>query len=111
MNKETLDALARGETLVNYREGGNSMKPLILHRQPVTIAPVNPSLVEKGDIVIAKVHGRVFCHLVTALEGDRVQISNNHGHINGWTTRDHIYGIVTHVADDERPRAMAKVRR
>lgn len=35
----------------------------------------------------------------TAIEGDRYQISNNHGHINGWTTRTKIYGIVTEIFD------------
>lgn len=84
------------------------MRPIINHRQAVTVSPVDSSKVEKGDVVIAKVHGRIFCHLISAVDGDRIQISNNHGFVNGWTTREHVFGIVTHVEGIPRPRIAGK---
>ena len=65
---------------VELKEGGNSMTPIIGHREPVTLSPLDISKLEIGDIVLAKVRGHYYTHLVTALEGDRVQISNNHKH-------------------------------
>jgi hypothetical protein len=85
--------LDQGEPSVTFRPRGHSMEPLIRDGQSVTVRklqagdPVTP-----GMIVLAKVKGRVYLHLVSAVDGDRIQISNNHNHVNGWTTRDRIYG-------------------
>lgn len=76
--------IAAGEVVVN-RESGNSMTPLLKSRQAVELRAVDRPL-EKGDIVFAKVRGHFYTHLVSAVGDDgRVQISNNHGHVNGWT--------------------------
>ncbi len=99
MNAKTQAAIARlraGETIEN-REGGNSMVPLIYSKQPVTIEPVDASKLEKGDMVYVKVHGRVYTHKVIALRQGQVQIGNNHGGVNGWTTLDNVFGIITAV--------------
>jgi hypothetical protein len=49
--------------------------------------------IEVGDIVLAHVHGSDYLHLVSAIRGeDEYQISNNHGHVNGWAKRSAIYG-------------------
>ncbi len=48
-------------------------------------------------MVPAKVKGRHYLHLGSAIGGDRIQISNNHGYVNGWTYRNKIYGIVTAI--------------
>jgi hypothetical protein len=45
-----------------------------------------------GDIVLCKVNGMQYLHLVTAINGDKFRISNNKGRINGWTNRSKIYG-------------------
>lgn len=90
---EMVEHLRAGKTVVNHREGGNSMTPLIKSRQPCNIVPITREL-EKGDIVFVKVHGRFYMHKIIALDGDRVQIGNNHGRINGWTPRTHVYGLV-----------------
>lgn len=80
---------------VRHKGKGNSMTPLIHSGQTVTISPVKGEI-KKGDIVLAKVKGRMFIHLVTAVGDDgRYQISNNHGHVNGWSRQ--IYGIVTEI--------------
>jgi hypothetical protein len=72
------------------------MTPRISSGQLCTVEPVKNPL-KKGDIVLAKVRGTPYLHLVTAVRIDQVQISNNHGHVNGWTGFQHVYGILTKV--------------
>jgi len=65
--------------------------------QLVTVEPVSREVVP-GDIVLCKVEGRQWLHLVSAVGSDgRYQISNNKGHINGWCTLQNIFGIVITV--------------
>ena len=83
-----------GAGQVTIRPRGHSMEPLIMDRQEVTITRLGDTVLEKGDVVLARVRGHVYLHKITAIDGNRVQISNNHGHVNGWTTRDKIAGIL-----------------
>ena len=55
------------------------------------------AVLRRGDIVLVKVKGTVYLHLITALEKERVQIGNNHGRINGWTQKTNVYGRLTRV--------------
>lgn len=98
--KKTWERLEAGETFVNS-EPGNSMTPILKSRQRVVLAPTSWEKVEIGDIVYARVAGRHYTHKVTAKNEKRgVQISNNHGHVNGWTKT--VYGKVIRIlADDE----------
>lgn len=98
--------------VVRFRPTGSSMVPLVRSRQLVTVAPVDPARVEVGDIVLAKVAGTVYLHLVSALDRSksRVQISNNRGRVNGWTGYDRVYGICTAVEGVDRPGTAAKTR-
>ena len=52
---------------------------------------------EAGDIVLCKVNGSQYLHLVKAIQGDRVQIGNNRGRVNGWTSRQQVFGKLTKV--------------
>lgn len=110
-----LDAIAgrvaAGAT-VKFRPSGASMVPLIRSRQLVTVAPVDPTTVEIGDIVLARVAGTVYLHLVSAVDTSnaRVQISNNRGRVNGWTNHARIYGICIAVDGARRPRIDGKLR-
>lgn len=79
---------------VSFRPRGNSMVPKINSGELVTVSP-DITDVKKGDIVLCKVNGNQYLHLVTSLDGKRYQISNNQGHINGWTSV--LYGKVTKV--------------
>ncbi len=90
-------AMLRDGQAVQFRPRGNSMKPKIESGQLVTVSPVKPEEIEKGDIVLCKVNGRFFVHLVSAVQGQRFQISNNKGHVNGWVGHNGIYGRVTKV--------------
>lgn len=111
-----LDAVAArvgdGAT-VEFRPTGSSMVPMIRSRQLVRVEPVDPALVDVGDIVLARVAGTVYLHVVSALDSPRarVQISNNKGRINGWTGHDRVYGICVAVDGVPRPGVEAKIRR
>ena len=96
MNRQReIEQLQAGIT-VGFRPVGNSMVPRIKSGQLVTFSP-DISNVEVGDIVLCKVNGNIMCHLVSAIQGGRYQISNNKGHVNGWTKK--IYGKVVSVED------------
>ena len=60
--------------------------------QLCTVEPVDPGGLEVGDIVLCKVRGAEYLHLVKAIQGDRFQIGNNRGRINGWISANGIFG-------------------
>lgn len=92
-----IQKLQNGETIEKYKEAGNSMLPIIKSRQPVTLEPVIGKELKGKDIVFCKVRGNYYTHLISAIKGEQYQISNNHKHINGWVTKNAIYGIVTKI--------------
>lgn len=97
-----VEKLQAGET-VRYRPRGNSMTPIVNSGDEVIVAPLDPDAsLKKGDIVYAKVGKYHYLHLVKATDRHRVQIANNHGHVNGWTPRDKVYGILTEVKGKTR---------
>lgn len=82
---------------VSFRPRGNSMKPKINSGDLVTVSP-DTSKLEVGDIVLCKVKGYAFLHLISAVKGEQYQISNNHGHVNGWTNIKQIFGKVVDIS-------------
>ena len=88
--------LQRGET-VQFRPRGHSMKGRIDSGQLCTVEPVDPATLEVGDVVLCKVNGRQYLHLVKAVQGGRFQIGNNRGRINGWVSGNSIYGKCVRV--------------
>jgi hypothetical protein len=58
-----------------------------------------PAVLEVGDIVLCKVRGREYLHLVKARQGERYLIGNNCGRINGWVSRGAIYGRCVRVEE------------
>ena len=86
-----IDRLKKGET-VQFRPRGNSMSGKIESGQLCTVAPVNSEELQVGDIVLCKVNGNQYIHLVKAKQGNRFQIGNNRGHVNGWIGVNGIYG-------------------
>lgn len=91
-----IEKLRAGET-VTFRPRGNSMVPRIRSGQLCTVAPVDPASVDQGDVVLCKVHGAEYLHLVSAVKDGRFQISNNHGHINGWIGPAQLFGRLVRV--------------
>ena len=92
-----VQALKEGKT-IKFRPHGGSMVPIIHSGQLVTVEPLNDRVLEVGDVVLCKVNGHQMLHKVSAIGSDgRLQISNNHGHVNGWTTLKNVFGILTQV--------------
>lgn len=93
-----IEQLKAGVT-VSFRPHGNSMQPRIESGQLVTVEPVtDPNQVKVDDIVLCKVDGRQWLHLVSAIGSDgRFQISNNKGHVNGWCKASNVFGRLVKV--------------
>ena len=64
-----------------------------------TVEPIGSSALNIGDIVLCKVNGREYLHLVKAIQGQRFQIGNNRGRINGWTSVNSIFGRCVKVEE------------
>ncbi|RYE37800.1 MAG: hypothetical protein EOP48_28120 [Sphingobacteriales bacterium] len=92
-----IEKLKQGET-VEFRPRGNSMKGKIESGDLVTLEPLNDRTLLKEDIVLCKVNGTHYLHLIKAIQGERYQIDNNIGRINGWINRNSIFGICTRVS-------------
>lgn len=74
------------------------MIPLIASGELCAVEPIRDRTLSKGDIVLCKVRGAQYLHLISGLKPDQVQISNNRGYVNGWTPRTNVYGILTDVS-------------
>jgi hypothetical protein len=84
--------LGAGET-VSFRPRGHSMSGKIESGQLCTVEPViDISALRVGDIVLCKVKGNAYLHLIKAIQGRRFQIGNNRDGINGWVGPNAIYG-------------------
>ena len=92
-----IQKLQSGE-VVQFRPRGNSMSPKIESGQLCTVEPVDPTALRVGDIVLCRVGGSEYLHLVKAIQGPRFQIGNNRGRINGWVTARSIFGRLRSVA-------------
>ncbi len=89
--------LLEGKT-VHFRPRGHSMKGKIDSGSLVTVEPLDDkSKLRTGDIVLCKVHGREYLHLVKAITGKRYQIGNNRGGTNGWIRANGIFGLCIKV--------------
>src|SRR4051812_30869205 len=82
---------------VQFRPRGNSMRGKIESGQLCTVEPADPATLEVGDIVLCKVNGREYLHLIKAIQGNRFQIGNNRGRINGWISANSVFGKCTRV--------------
>lgn len=84
---------------VVFKPHGNSMTPKISSGDQVKVKKVNPAALRVGDAVYAKVKGNYYLHLLSAIDEsqNRFQISNNHGHVNGWVTADNVFGVCVEV--------------
>ena len=91
--------LKQGET-VRFRPRGQSMRPKIESGQLCTVAPIaDHATLAVDDIVLCKVNGTEYLHLIKAIQGVRFQIGNNRGHVNGWIGANAIYGKLVALGD------------
>jgi hypothetical protein len=93
---EYIARLEQGQT-VQFRPRGQSMKGKIASGQLCTVEPVDAAALQVGDVVLCKVNGRQYLHLVKAIQGGRFLIGNNRGRTNGWVSAGSIYGRCTRV--------------
>ena len=94
--KFAIEKLKNGET-VQIRPRGHSMKGKVNDGDLVTVEPCAPEELSVGDIVLVRVKGNDYLHLIKALNQGRFQIGNNRGGINGWVGHNCIYGVATKV--------------
>lgn len=97
-NRISAEHLQNGE-IIRVIGIGNSMTPILKSKQPVICIPVQEDTVlKKKDIVLCKVNGHYYLHLIHAIKNNTTYlIGNNHGHMNGWVSRSQIYGIVREI--------------
>ena len=100
-NRASAEHLLSGETC-KITGIGQSMTPILQSKQPVICEPVTEETeLNKRDIVLCKVNGHYYLHLIHAIKtgkkGSTYLIGNNHGHMNGWISRNKIYGIVREI--------------
>ncbi len=88
--------LKQGQT-VSFRPRGHSMKGKIESGQLCTVSLVEAAALQVGDVVLCKVKGAEYLHLVKAIQGQRFQIGNNRGGINGWISPNAIFGKLIKV--------------
>ena len=75
------------------------MTPILKSRQAVICEPVKDGTkLEKKNIVLCKVRGHHYLHLIHAIKNDsEYLIGNNHRYMNGWVGRNQIYGKVVEI--------------
>ena len=78
---------------VEFRPSGGSMKGHIESGQLVRVVPINREL-KINDIVLCKVNGSQYLHLVKNIKNEQYQIGNAKGFINGWISLKDIFGIL-----------------
>lgn len=90
-------AKLQNNEIVSFCPRGNSMTPLIMSGDLVTLIP--KFSLEEGDIVLCKVKGRQFLHKIykKSLKNGKYcyLIGNNKNFINGWTNQ--VYGKVIEI--------------
>lgn len=88
------------EGSVQITPTGNSMKGKVESGSKVTVEKISLDKLEVGNIVLCKVKGKQYLHLIKAIDKrGRFLIGNNRGGVNGWTKK--IYGIATNI---EKPK-------
>lgn len=93
-----IERLLAGEA-VTFRPRGHSMRGKINSGQRCTVAPVDATTLVVGDVVLCTVRGASYLHLVKAIDGQRYQIGNTRGRLNGWIGPTAIFGKLTTVED------------
>ncbi len=86
-----ISKLQAGET-IQFRPKGHSMTGIVNNNDLVTVEPATVDSVKDGDVVLCRVSGSEYLHLVKAKDDSkgRALIGNNKGGTNGWTKA--IYG-------------------
>ena len=81
------------------RPRGHSMSGKVEDGDPVRVEPLGERALQPNDIVLCKVRGRQYLHLIKAVRRTQYLIGNNRGDTNGWISRTAIYGIATQIGE------------
>lgn len=79
------------------RPRGHSRSGKVEDGDTVRVEPLGEHLLQPDDIVLCKVRGRQFLHLIKAVRRTQYLIGNNRGGTNGWILRAAIYGVATQI--------------
>ena len=101
------EALAQGKT-VTIRPRGHSMSGRVNDGDTVTVAPLDPAALAVGDIVLVRVRGTDYLHLIKAIDGSRFLIGNNRGGTNGWVGAGALFGKAVSVESKAESGVSAK---
>lgn len=98
--EEALTALQK-DLPIQVRPRGHSMTGRINDGDMVTLEPCAAEALMSGTIVLVRIQGKRFSHIVLhsilSLEGGRFLIGSHQGRVDGWVDRGDIYGIATKV--------------
>ena len=90
---------------VEVRPRGHSMTGRISDGDLVTLTPCRAGELTVGDIVLVRIQGKRFAHVVLhgilSVKGERFLIGSHQGRVDGWVDRGNIYGIVTEIGAEE----------
>jgi hypothetical protein len=96
--QHAIDALAQQQP-ATVTPHGNSMVGRVKSGQRVELRP--STFPKVGEVVLVKVKGKVYLHLVKAIRIKNARteylIGNTHGGVNGWVGGNAIYGIAINV--------------
>lgn len=105
--QSAIDTLATGQR-ARLQVFGNSMRPRILSRSFVTLAPRLAYAV--GDVVLVDIEGRTRLHAIRELgtqahdAGPMVLIGDERGRIDGWVPVTAIHGVVVEIEPTGAPK-------
>jgi SOS-response transcriptional repressor LexA len=89
--KIAIERLREGQS-VQIKPRGHSMKGKVNDGDLVTVEPCKVEELRVGDIILVRVKGNDYLHLIKAIDQNRFLIGNNRGGINGWVGHNCVYG-------------------
>lgn len=99
---EHIQTLREGRIAI-FRPVGGSMSPLIESGQLCTVEPIGQELATVGEVVLCRVNGNDYLHLIKKVAGSSFQIGNNRGGINGWVGHEDIFGRLIKIEGRDVP--------
>ncbi len=94
--RAAIEALLRGEE-PTLRYHGEAMRGRIDDGAAVTLAPVEPGELKVGDVVLARVKGEDYLHLITAIDRCTFFVGDNVGGVGGWIETAALHGVVVKI--------------
>ena len=98
--QEARMALAEGRTFT-VQPRGNSMGGIIADSNKVTLAPCDSAHIQLGDVVLARVQGKRYRHIVLhqihAIEAGRLLVGGSVGRLDGWISAEDVFGRVVEI--------------